>query len=159
MLGIWSDIGGPAVQVRASYSPGSYLISGLDQSANYTFSLESDGRLNWGGSTRAAMDTNLYRASAGSLTTDGSLTVGNAFRIVPQSMAGSPATGTWNSGTIIVDSTGVVFICVASGSPGSWQSLNPPTGVSVTPAITGTRFLCVSTLGVITSSAAACSGT
>jgi hypothetical protein len=176
MLGIWSDVGGPAVQVRGSSAPGSYLISGLDQSANYTFSLEANGRLNWGGSTRAAMDTNLYRAGAGSLTTDGSLTVGNAFRIVPRSMAGSPTTGTWESGTIIVDSAGVVYVCVASGSPGLWQSLNPPTGStgagssvrtvglqidggSVAPAITGTRFLCVSTQGVITSSAILCSGT
>ena len=45
------------------------------------------------------------------------------FRIAPRSVPGSPATGTWSAGTIVVDSAGAVYICVAAGSPGTWQKL------------------------------------
>jgi hypothetical protein len=45
------------------------------------------------------------------------------FRIAPRSTPGAPATGTWSAGTIIVDSTGVVYICTTAGSPGTWQKI------------------------------------
>ncbi len=76
MLAIWSDVFGPAVQVRAANAGAeSYLFQGLDRKANYTFSIEQDGALRWGASTRAGMDTSLYRAAANTLKTDGSLAV------------------------------------------------------------------------------------
>src|SRR5207244_84786 len=43
--------------------------------AHYTFSIEQDGRLRWGATSRAAMDTNLYRSTAKTLKTDGALVV------------------------------------------------------------------------------------
>jgi len=48
---------------------------------------------------------------------------GKGFRIAPRSTQGSPSSGTWSSGTIIVDAAGTVFICVTAGSPGTWKSL------------------------------------
>lgn len=76
MLAIWSDVLGPAIQARAANAGAdSYLFQGLDRKANYTFSIEQDGALRWGASTRAGMDTNLYRSAASTLTTDGSLAV------------------------------------------------------------------------------------
>jgi hypothetical protein len=77
MLGIWADVFGPALQVRGLGNPdsGSYLFSGLDHTGKYTFSIEVDGKLQWGATTRAAMDTNLYRSTAGTLKTDGNLAV------------------------------------------------------------------------------------
>jgi hypothetical protein len=45
------------------------------------------------------------------------------FRITPRSVPGSPVSGAWSAGTIIVDSTGGVYICVAAGTPGTWHRL------------------------------------
>jgi hypothetical protein len=79
MLAIWSDVNGPAIQVRGGdASAGSYLLQGLDHKANYTFSIENAGTLRWGAASRAAMDTNLYRSAAKTLKTDGSLVVGGS---------------------------------------------------------------------------------
>ena len=67
MLALWSDIPGPTLQARASQSPGSYNFSGLDSAGNSTFSIEEFGALQWGTSTRAAMDVGLARSAAGAL--------------------------------------------------------------------------------------------
>jgi len=75
MLGIWSDVGGPALQVRAANAPGTYLLGGLNRYGQYTFSIEENGALQWGASTRGGMDTKLYRASAATLRTSGNFTV------------------------------------------------------------------------------------
>jgi hypothetical protein len=92
MLGIWSDVAGPALQVRASSAPGSYLFSGLDQFTNYTFGVEADGRLLWGATTRAAMDTSLYRNAAGSLRTDAAFQVGGGATIGGSATVGGSLT-------------------------------------------------------------------
>ena len=77
MLGLWSDVAGPAMQVRASVAPGSYLFSGMDQAGNYTFSVGANGQLQWGAGSQAALDTALNRAGPGALSTPGSLRVGS----------------------------------------------------------------------------------
>jgi hypothetical protein len=160
MLGVWSDVPGPAVQVRASLAPGSYLLSGLDQTGNYTFSVEQNGGLQWGASSRLAMDTSLYRDGVASLRTNGGFSIGTrGLQISPRSVPGPPTTGSWSSGTIIVDSAGAVYVSIASGDPGVWQRLSPPAVAPVAPAMSGTRFLCISTEGVTISSVTPCSGT
>ena len=79
MLAVWSDILGPAIQVRAANAGAeSYIFQALDREGDYTFSVEQDGSLPWGAASRAAMDTNLYRSAAGTLRTDGSLVVGGS---------------------------------------------------------------------------------
>ena len=77
MLYVWSDVIGPAIEVRTANTDdrGSYLFQGLDRTANYVFSVEQNGALRWGAASRAAMDTNLYRSAAKTLKTDGSLVV------------------------------------------------------------------------------------
>ena len=75
MLGIWSDVTGPALQVRG----GGYLFSGLSNNGLYTFSIEDGGQLRWGNSTRAGMDTTLYRNGVNTLKTDGTFQVGGDF--------------------------------------------------------------------------------
>jgi len=76
MLAIWSDVLGPAINVRAANAGAdSYLFQGLDRRNNYTFSIEQNGGLRWGAGSRAAMDTNLYRSGVKALKTDGSLLV------------------------------------------------------------------------------------
>jgi hypothetical protein len=82
MLYLWSDILGPALEVRAANAgPESYLFQGLDRDAHYTFSLEQNGTLRWGAASRARMDTDLYRATAKTLRTDGSLVVTNRLGV------------------------------------------------------------------------------
>ena len=81
MLGVWSDIPGPAVQLRGSSAPNSYLLSGLDQAGNYAFSVEQNGGLKWGASNRLGMDTSLYRDGVANLRTNGGFSIGTAATI------------------------------------------------------------------------------
>jgi len=50
------------------------------------------------------------------------------LRIRPRTVAGPPAagTGTWSKGTLIVDSTGVLWVCMAGGAPGTWKKVGAP---------------------------------
>ena len=82
MLAVWSDVLGPAIQVRsANAGADSYLFQGLDRKANYTFSIEQDGTLRWGVASRAAMDTSLYRSAAKTLKTSGRLVVADKLGV------------------------------------------------------------------------------
>jgi hypothetical protein len=83
MLYVWSDIIGPAIEVRTANTDdaGSYVFQALDRNANYTFSVEQTGGLRWGAASRAKMDTNLYRAAPKTLKTDGSLVVSDKVAV------------------------------------------------------------------------------
>ena len=82
MLAVWSDVLGPAIQVRsANAGADSYIFQALDRKGNYTFSIEQNGTLRWGAASRAEMDANLYRTSANTLKTDGSLVVTNKLGV------------------------------------------------------------------------------
>jgi len=82
MLAVWSDVLGPAIQVRAANAGAdSYIFQALDKKANYTFSIEQNGALRWGAASRADMDVNLYRTTAKTLKTDGSLVVTNKLGV------------------------------------------------------------------------------
>ena len=50
-----------------------------------------------------------------------------ALNLVPRAKAGPPATGYHAKGDLVVDSTGALLLCTASGTPGTWAK------VSVTP--------------------------
>ena len=39
-----------------------------------------------------------------------------------KSSAGRPTSGTHTKGEIYMDSAGTLFVCVASGNPGTWRS-------------------------------------
>ena len=54
---------------------------------------------------------------------------GDGIVLPPNPFAGAPTTGTWEAGTIIVDSTGTPYICQVSGTPGTWQ----PIGIGTIP--------------------------
>jgi hypothetical protein len=89
MLYVWSDVIGPAVEVRTANTddPGSYIFQAMGRNAEYTFNIEQSGGLRWGAKKRADMDTNLYRAAAKTLKTDGSLVVGHTVAIGTQGPA------------------------------------------------------------------------
>jgi hypothetical protein len=83
MLYVWSDVIGPAIEVRTANTDdvGSYILQAMGRNGNYTFSIEQNGGLRWGTAKRADMDTNLYRGAPETLETDGSLKVGKAVAI------------------------------------------------------------------------------
>lgn len=64
MIDVWADVG-LGMQVRTAPLTGAYNYSNLDRHGNYTMSIEEDGSLKWGVTTRAAMDTGMSRNSAG----------------------------------------------------------------------------------------------
>jgi hypothetical protein len=91
MLSVWSDVIGPAIEVRTANTddPGSYIFQAMGRNAEYTFSIEQNGGLRWGDKKRPDMDTNLYRSEPRTLKTDGSLLVGNAVAV---GSPGAPST-------------------------------------------------------------------
>src|SRR5215831_2316185 len=95
MLYVWSDVIGPAIEVRTANTddPGSYIFQAMGRNAEYTFSIEQNGGLRWGAKKRADMDTNLYRAEAKTPKTDGSLVVAHAVAIGAPGPASSLHTG------------------------------------------------------------------
>ena len=49
------------------------------------------------------------------------------LRIRPRTSVGPPTTGSWNKGTLIVDSTGVLWVCTQVGSSGgTWKKVGAP---------------------------------
>jgi hypothetical protein len=66
MIGVWADVG-TGIQVRTANATGAYNYSNLDRHGDYTMSIEEDGSLRWGATTRAAMDTGVSRNSTAML--------------------------------------------------------------------------------------------
>ena len=92
MLGIWSDVGGPGIQVRAANAAGAYNFCGLDRNANYTFSVEENGALKWGASTRASMTTSLSLTPGGGLTLAApanGFSIGNSLAVRAAAVSGT----------------------------------------------------------------------
>ena len=107
MLGIWCDTDGPALQIRDSPQAPAWPLDILDGLGNHVFSVESDGGLRWGISTRPAMDTALYRDSDNqggwlSLRTDGHFRMANNAQFL-MNLANGNAAGVLNldSGNVL----------------------------------------------------------
>ena len=43
-----------------------------------------------------------------------------AINLVPSNKAGRPTTGGHKQGDIVIDNVGAMFLCTASGTPGTW---------------------------------------
>lgn len=87
MIGIWADVFGPALAVRAvtpdEFTLGGRLISGMDAAGNFVWSVENDGTLGWGAGDRDDQDTWLSRGAAATLQFGGP----DAFAPVAQTIA------------------------------------------------------------------------
>ncbi len=46
-----------------------------------------------------------------------------AINLVPKSTAGAPTSGAHSRGDLVVDSAGALFICITSGTPGTWRKV------------------------------------
>ena len=68
MLAVWSDVTGPAVQIRTNIGAAEErILDGMDYNGNYVFSIGPEGELRWGASTYDAQDTFLSRNASGTL--------------------------------------------------------------------------------------------
>jgi hypothetical protein len=112
------------------------LTGTLTETGNATVS----GTLGVGGNTTlAGLAVNGNETVAGTLAVAGNLTAATvdagltgataAGRLVGATTAGPPTTGTFVVGDFAVDQKGVVWTCVAAGSPGTWLP-NPGTMVA-----------------------------
>jgi hypothetical protein len=90
------------------------LDSGLTVTGNVsaTGSLSASGDGTIGGNLTA--DTYAASGLAGSGATAGARWVGNTA-------AGPPTTGTYLAGDWVIDDTGVTYLCLVAGSPGTWS--------------------------------------
>ena len=76
MLGIWSDVDGPALVVRPSLTDGEPTLATMDAGGNYRLAILPDGSLVFSGAgskefAKSPWDTVLHRAAPGQLQTDG----------------------------------------------------------------------------------------
>lgn len=55
-------------------------------------------------------------------------------RYVGGTASGAPTSGTFNTGDFIVDRTGIIWVCTAFGTPGTWQPVNAPITANATVA-------------------------
>lgn len=90
---IHSSPTGANVQWTAAAAADSQLGNKVSGDTNNRFQMDSNGKIQWGPGGATAVDTDLYRASAGVLETDGSLTVGSAITAASESVSGSNSSG------------------------------------------------------------------
>lgn len=58
---------------------------------------------------------------AGTASLGGKNSLSNIHVCGRSATAGPPTTGTWNTGDVVVDSTGWVWLCTSGGTPGTWS--------------------------------------
>lgn len=127
MIGVWADVG-TGIQVRTADATGAYNYSNLDRHGNYTMSIEEDGSLRWGMTSRAAMDTGLARHAASTLEvnngTEGVLADLTVRNLVT---TGNIQFANASSGTGAA-SLGANSPAASPSQPFTWLSVNLPDG-------------------------------
>ena len=53
-------------------------------------------------------------------------------RLVGGTVSGAPVSGTFAVGDLSVDQTGLTWVCVSAGSPGTWKTTTPASQTSIT---------------------------
>lgn len=67
------------------------------------------------------------------ITLDPDIALWPAVQVSIWPFAGPPTTGVWPTGWLGIDRTGLPWVCVAGGQPGSWVSIGTSTGSGTTP--------------------------
>jgi len=107
MLGIWSDVDGPALIVRPSLNPSEAAVATTDAGGNYRLAILPDGSLvfSGGGSnefTGSSWDTILHRTAAGHLQTDGNFSAAGLADTPCLVTLVNNSTGAVTAGTVLV---------------------------------------------------------
>jgi hypothetical protein len=134
--------GSTAFQISTS---GFGFYGGIKQSGTGTlFGSAPTGMFGWGsGNGFSAFDTAISRISAGIMALGNGTDGDKAGEFQTSTVSAQTFRGLSNS--VIINNTSSGTLTIGSNA--------------VTPASSGTRYLCISTAGVVTSSASACSGT
>lgn len=83
----------PNVQWIAAAAADAQLGNKVSGDTTNRFQMDSNGKMQWGPGGATAVDTDLYRASASVLETDGSLTVGSAVTAASATLSEAGASG------------------------------------------------------------------
>jgi hypothetical protein len=79
--------------------------------------------------------------------------------VVVTAVPGAPTTGTWFTGNLVLDSNGVLWLCEAGGTPGTWVSASTPwltpISKSASYAAANGQVVEMTATGTVTSPAAA----
>lgn len=71
----------------------------------------------------AQLDTRYATASAADFAPSGLTGATAASRYAGGTASGAPASGTFAVGDFVIDRSGAIWVCTASGSPGTWRSI------------------------------------
>jgi hypothetical protein len=52
------------------------------------------------------------------------------IRLIPSSTTGAPTSGTHNKGELLVDASGILWICISGGTPGTWHAVGAQTATT-----------------------------
>jgi len=133
--------GAAATRETADATDGSGLVVGTANSATSRTTLQASGAISNDGAfvvTADAADWALEGSSgqvgvlgSGFIGVTGTGDVGGFFSgnlaaisLQPQDAKGAPTSGDFSRGDILVDATGVMYLCVAAGNPGTWIKLS-----------------------------------
>lgn len=83
--------------------------------------------------------------SAPDLEANGLTGAANPTRLVGATASGSPASGTFELADVVIDQTGVVWICTAAGTPGTWKQVGSVTAALIEGTFTAANQVYIGT--------------
>jgi hypothetical protein len=113
-------------------------MTGTGNYADAVRGIANNDANSWAVYANAPAGIGLYGVSTTgyALYTSGNARIGMASHGTP----GAPTTGNYADGDLIKDSTGALWCCVASGSPGTWRKIAGPTGAGQFHVISASRI-------------------
>ena len=129
VAGDTSNPGGAGVTGQARSASGGAGVSGYSAAGQGTVGSTTMGLGVLGRAGSIALRAPKATAGVYGLA-DGEVGIGGVFegtraplRLIPSAIAGAPSTGAHEVGELFVDSTGRLYFCRASGTPGTWIAL------------------------------------
>jgi|GEM_PF-4429013 len=149
-LGIYSR-GGTGFSYNPTTATANVLTSQVQGAPNPLFITDVNGKLQWGAGGASAIDTNLYRGSAGKLVTDGGILIGggitNAIQI-----------GAVGGGNFILDNTGKLLFSALNAGTFDTNLYRSAAGTLATDGVFNAGTLQQGGTGVILTTASAGGG-
>jgi hypothetical protein len=114
---LWGPGGNTSPDTNLYRSAVGYLTTDTALTVGTTLSVGGTG--SFGGALSVSS-----QVSGVSLKASGSTGAANQVRLVGANTSGAPTSGTWQAGDLAADLTGNLFVCIASGTPGTWVGVS-----------------------------------